>query len=511
MVEKNKMRVIPIDSSSRTAQEIDAAITESVHQFVVSFGIGVSYFFKLLLQRPLIAISLIFGLLWLCYYATVNNWVYDVVYQPDAFLTWERVRWICEARAEVIALWWLAFFGTLGLFVLGITSQMIAHKYRQIFLSTKLVDGRGKTPALIKKRRLDKYRIELEFATNGIGIQRFKEKKDDLESSFNQAIESFNHGKTMSRVRIVLSKHRLPELVTFDEVSKEKPLADASFYVGHSVQGVLTQDIRQLPHMLIAGSTGSGKSVFFKQVLMGLLQSTENLQLYCIDLKAGLEMNCFKRLPNSYVVKNLSLAVGLMSSIEDEMRRRFKFLEQNGLREIVPERDGFDRIVLSIDESSMLTGKLPKTHRDYDNNVKAGEILDNLCKLSRAAAIHIVLATQKVDKTVLPTQVSENISGRMAFKANSVAGSTQVIHTKEAADLPQIKGRGIWLVGTTKHIVQGPFLSEDRLDVLLSQLVEEFQAGDRKLRQKIIHELAANKDTSPSRLKQTIKRKDSDE
>ena len=93
----------------------------------------------------------------------------------------------------------------------------------------------------------------------------------------------------------------------------------------------------------------------------------------------------------------------------------------------------------------------------------------------------MILATQKLDRQVIPTSVSENISGRMAFRANSLQGSLIVLGSKDACDLPDIPGRGIWNFGTKKVIVQAPFIDEKTIKARCLGVKEKYEKGKKKM------------------------------
>ena len=112
-----------------------------------------------------------------------------------------------------------------------------------------------------------------------------------------------------------------------------------TFVVGESYRGTLTQTIRTLPHLMIAGTTYGGKSIFFKQVLLGMLRSSSNLQLYLLDLKRGVEVSEFKSLPNVKIAKDEMESVSLLYGIRDEMTKRFIYLEQKGFNALITGLD----------------------------------------------------------------------------------------------------------------------------------------------------------------------------
>lgn len=185
--------------------------------------------------------------------------------------------------------------------------------------------------------------------------------------------------------------------------------------------------------------------------------------------------------PNVKVIKTMDQAVHLLSLIEREMKNRFAYLEKSNRKQITPEEDKKDRIVVAVDEASVLYMTRSKHDPDYQASLDARRLADSISKLSRAAAIHLLIATQKLDRQVIPTSVSENISGRMAFRANSLQGSMIVLGSKDACELPEIPGRGIWSYGTRKMIIQSPYAAEEIIKERCEQVATLFKEGKRKM------------------------------
>lgn len=472
--------------------KFDEFITEVAHECTVVGGLGLCEYGRLLKHRYFAAMPATAAAYLGCYHFAEN--LYHIAFLRLLFpeiLPLTNFSWISNFPLwqQALALFLCLFFPIV--IVLGIRQRYMRTKYQKLFERCGLTNKHGEAPVLLKRRVADKYREQLVLDTKGIGINHFNEKVDDVEAGFRKAVESINHGDNQGIVTITLTSKKLPDRITFQEILAETPLPANSFYIGYSLEGPQVQDISELPHMLIAGATGGGKSVFFKQVLVGLLSSCEHLQMYLLDLKGGLEMADFVAAPNVTVIKEMSKAVSILRRLEKEMKDRFDYLEKNGYKEINPRRDKKERIIVAVDESSVLFTTLAKIDRDHDLAQEARKLLDSLSKLSRAAGINIILATQKLDKQVLPTSVSENISGRMAFKANSLQGSLLVIGSKDAMDLPEIKGRGIWNFGSQKVIVQAPYIGEQEIKNYCEVIKQEYADGHRKMFNGMLQPIAA--------------------
>lgn len=353
--------------------------------------------------------------------------------------------------------------------ILGLKPYWEFQKIQRGIDQLDLKNGLDTPPKLKKLRQLDSMRKELTIFCPGIGIERFEDKKNSLQTSLGVKVESFIEDYKSKGVKIILTERELPRFVSFKDSSSELK-TDGDFLIGMSESGLRIESIKNLPHVLIAGSTGGGKSVFLKQMLLGLLKSTPRLQMYLIDLKGGLELIDFSPLPNVRIVKTEKEAVQLLKKVTQEMKDRFSYLEKNRLKQIVPERDKKDRIVVAIDESSVLYTKGSEDEWHSKLVFEARFLTDEIAKLSRAAGIHLILATQKVSKETVDTKVQENMSGKMCFKMNTIQGSVTILGSKDAHELSAIPGRGIWSMGSEMMEVQAPMLSEKELDEEILEL-----------------------------------------
>lgn len=329
---------------------------------------------------------------------------------------------------------------------------------------------------VVSVHNVDEFKTTLVIKSVGIGIDKYQQKKSDIEASFAEEVDSIANGGNPQIIILYLTKRKLPKLVKYHDVEAQlvKP---HSFIIGESMKGVVTRTLESLPHLLIAGTTGGGKSVFFKQTLVSLLKSTPRLQLYLLDLKRGVEMKEFGELPNVRIAKTEAEACQMLKKIKDEMDRRFEYLEKTGNKEIIPARDKIDKIVVGIDEASVLYSKVKANPTKAHLINTAREYTDELAKLARAAGIHLIFATQKVSKETIDTKVQENIGGRVCFRMNTMTNSVTVLGNKKAFELPDIKGRAVWASGNDFLEIQAPFLDDDELKNEVDALQEKFSSN----------------------------------
>jgi DNA segregation ATPase FtsK/SpoIIIE-like protein len=162
------------------------------------------------------------------------------------------------------------------------------------------------------------------------------------------------------------------------------------------------------------------------------------------------------------------------------MDRRYKYLEENNHKKINTKRDKFNRIVIAVDECTDLLGKVPRDHTDYSYIVKAIEYMDKLARKARAAGIHILLATQKIDKSSIPTRIQEMMGGRLALRVKTMENSIRLIGNRMAYDLPAVPGRAIWSVDSDFKEVQIPFISDDEINLRVKKIKVELENGTKK-------------------------------
>jgi S-DNA-T family DNA segregation ATPase FtsK/SpoIIIE len=173
-------------------------------------------------------------------------------------------------------------------------------------------------------------------------------------------------------------------------------------------------------------------------------------------------------------------AVELLRQLKKEMDDRFTLLEEKNHKSIDPARDNKERIIVGVDEASVLYTKPSRHDPDFELAVEARYLTDSLAKLSRAAGMHLILATQKLIAEVLPTTITDNISLKVCFKAESVNGSQLVLGSTDAYHMPKIKGRGIWRLGDKQQMFQAPYVTEKEVQEFSKQIAEQFKEQKRK-------------------------------
>ncbi|MBY0386307.1 hypothetical protein K2X05_14210 [bacterium] len=387
-----------------------------------------------------------------------------------------------------IFLFFVVFF-----LIMGLPQMLKNMKYQSIFNVLGIKNGAGEIPKIVEVHDLGNDKELIQFRARGVSVNEFENKNANFATAYGKIASEVRLGRDRRFIEVLLSGKELPKLVLFENI-KEKFNQACSFIVGESMERVITQRIDSLPHLLIAGSTGGGKSNFFRQVVLSLLKNSKHIQFYLLDLKRGIEVVEFSDLPNVRIAKDEKEAVSYLEKIVQEMKDRFKYLEENRKKKIIPEQDNKDLIVVAVDEASVLFGRERAGSENKEYIDKARDYIDELAKLARAAGIHLILATQKPVKESIDTKVLENLQGRMAFRMQSVAGSNVALGNKRAIELSDIKGRGIWQNGTFETEVQTPLLTDELLESELEIIKKDFLEGRRRLQGEMFSTIQATND-----------------
>lgn len=257
-----------------------------------------------------------------------------------------------------------------------------------------------------------------------------------------------------------------------------EPLRQSGFKVpmilGRNILGQpMMLDVSKTPHLLIAGTTGSGKSVCINGLIVSLLytKSPKEVRLIMVDPKV-VELQVYNRIPHllTPVITEPKRVLKMLSWLVDEMERRYRVFSQIGTRNI----EGFNSsvhtlgyatekmpyIVLIMDEFADLMTVIGKDMESY---------VARLMAKARAAGIHVVMATQRPSSEVITGTIKNNIPSRISFAVSSAMNSRIILDESGAENL---LGRGdmLYLANGSNSLsrIQGAFLSDEEVDKVVS-------------------------------------------
>ena len=263
----------------------------------------------------------------------------------------------------------------------------------------------------------------------------------------------------------------LKEILDTDEFRNAK--SPVTMAIGKDIGGkIVVADLSKMPHMLIAGSTGSGKSVCINDIILSMIykSSPEDLRLIMVDPKQ-VELSVYATLPHLLipVVTDPKKAASALRWAVNEMTMRYKKFSDVGAREIVrynelqdDPKNRLPRIVVIIDELADLMMVAPD------------EVEDCICRiaqLGRAAAIHLIVATQRPSADVITGLIKANIPSRAAFAVSSAIDSRIIL---DCTGAEKLLGRGDCLFhpnGAAKPTrLQAAFVSDEEVEAVVNDV-----------------------------------------
>lgn len=330
----------------------------------------------------------------------------------------------------------------------------------------------------------------------GVKVSKITHLSDDIALSLAASsirIEAPIPGKSAVGIEVPnkeVSPVYLREVIESEEFKNFNK--NIAFAVGKDIGGnCVVADLSKMPHLLIAGATGSGKSVCINTLIVSLLYkySPENVKLLLVDPKV-VELNVYNDIPHLLipVVTNPKKAAGALNWAVTEMTRRYNLFAENNVRNIEGYNELYNKgkigeklpwIVIVIDELADLMMVCPGEVEEY---------IGRLAQMARAAGMHLVIATQRPSVDVITGVIKANIPSRISFAVSSQIDSRTII---DSAGAEKLLGKGDMLfypVGESKPIrIQGAFISEEEVEKIVNFI--KSQKNEIKYEENIINEI----------------------
>ena len=321
----------------------------------------------------------------------------------------------------------------------------------------------------VKLSRIESLQDDIALAMKARGIRMII----PIPGKGTVGVEIPNHKSVTVKIRSVVGSKK------FNDSSMQLPIA-----LGKTISGeVYVDDLTKMPHLLVAGSTGSGKSVGINTIITSLLYKMHpsDLKFLLIDPKK-IELNLYEKLKNHYLAVSKDYAekiittpqnsVLALKSLEIEMEKRYERLANATVRNIADYNKKFLDGRLKDDEN-IKHGKMPYVIVIIDEladlmitaSREVEEPIARLAQLARAVGIHLVLATQRPSVDVITGVIKANFPARIAFLVNSKVDSRTILDMNGAE---QLLGKGDMLYtppGAGKPVrIQSPFISSEEVE-----------------------------------------------
>lgn len=304
----------------------------------------------------------------------------------------------------------------------GISEQAAEEKLSEIHFTNKA----GAGPRLMKRKRDEKdSRILVShYHSVGIPLAVWLARREEIESALDCSIISIREGADSKQeiiTRSIDSRYAIPDFIEWsDEHIKSE---DFVLSLGEGLLGEITVDLAKLPHAVIGGTTGSGKSVVLRTLLWQSI--VKGARIYIVDFKGGVEFD--KRWEDyAEVVTQKERALDILKELTCEMWKRLMLFRKEGCKNIGEHNRCHGdlqlcRVVLACDELAEMLDKdgiTDKTEKDLMGELERE--MSTLARLSRAAGIHMLLGMQRPDARVLKGQIKNNSPVRICGRAEPV-------------------------------------------------------------------------------------------
>ncbi len=326
----------------------------------------------------------------------------------------------------------------------------------------------------------------------GVKVSKIVNLHDDLALALaakDIRIEAPIPGKSAVGIEVPNEEIAMVSLREVLDSAVTKQSSKLLFALGRDISGdAVVSELSKMPHMLIAGATGSGKSVCVNGIITTILMRAKphEVKMMMIDPKK-VELNVYNGIPHllTPVVTDPKKASKALKKIVDEMERRYELFSETSTRNIEGYNDYIRKYNQTLPEEEqqpnlpyivVLVDELADLMMVASNDVE--DAITRLAQMARAAGIHLILATQRPSVDVITGVIKANIPSRIAFSVSSATDSRTIL---DAGGAEKLLGRGDMLftpVGSSKPTrVQGAFLSDEEVERVVDHCVEQQKAS----------------------------------
>lgn len=324
----------------------------------------------------------------------------------------------------------------------------------------------------IENRRVTPFAVIFDVKpAEGVSVKNFRKLRTEFELFMASPVEITSEGVQQYTIGMAIKSLHRP-IVELRTILESKEYADSNYELpvaaGMNILGLpLCFDIARAPHLLIAGTTGSGKSVFLNDIVLSILfsKTPEQVRMIMIDPKR-VELGPYNGIPHLLrpVIYDVDQSIDAMKWISQEMDSRYRLFADVGVRDYSRYNEISDntlpRILIIVDEYMEMMYKAPH---------ELEEIIKRISRMARAAGIHLVLATQRPSSDIITNGIKANIPCRASFTVVDWRESKTIIDRTGAE---RLLGSGDMLYSPAESSIpihaQASFVGNDEIDAVIS-------------------------------------------
>lgn len=330
-------------------------------------------------------------------------------------------------------------------------------------------NGIGEAPFLADVRPIPHSDLkEYEFFGYGIPRDFYEDNIPEIEAALNAIVAEIRDGRDKRHTTLVLAD---PHAIDVPERWADHLISHQDFIlnIGKSVLGYERIDLNLIPHMLIGGSTGSGKTVLLKNLLYQCY--CKGARVYVADFKGGIDFSyAWEQLV--HVDTTIDALIETLDNIVSELNERKIIFREQGYANFADYCNDHPielrRIIFACDEIAELLDKSGLDKAEKEQVALVEKSLSTIARQGRAFGIHLILATQRPDATILNGQIRNNLDYRICGRADDVLSKIVLDKTDASERIPKYE-RGLFLTNFD-HLVRAFYFTDDDLTAQLEEL-----------------------------------------
>lgn len=354
----------------------------------------------------------------------------------------------------------IVILGGIGILIL-LGTPLGTRKIHENLLRIGFVNRAGECPILVSKYKDKKEKaIVLKFENRGIPITEWNRQYAELQTALNCYIAKIEYGKNLRYILLytVSAKNNLPQKLYWSDEYLQKD--SFVLVLGKGLVEEETVNLNKTPHLLLGGSTGSGKSILLKLLVMQCIK--KGAVVYIADFKGGVDFpsSWYDKCKLIFREQELLEVLTNIVIILEERKEMFRETECANIDEYNKKtKSDLQRIIFACDEVAELLDKTGLGKEDKDLVLKIENKLSVIARQGRAFGIHMILATQRPDANILSGQIKNNIDYRVCGRADKVL-SQIILDSPDAAEKIPKTVQGKFL--TNSGVVFQGYLFDER-------------------------------------------------
>lgn len=354
----------------------------------------------------------------------------------------------------------IMILGGIGILIL-LGTPLGTRKIHENLLRIGFVNRAGECPILVSKYKDKREKaLVLKFENRGISITEWNRQYAELQTALNCYIAKIEYGKNLRYILLytVSAKNTLPQKLYWSDEYLQKD--SFVLVLGKGLVEEETVNLNKTPHLLLGGSTGSGKSMLLKLLVMQCVK--KGAVVYIADFKGGVDFPTmwYDKCKLIFREQELFEVLTNIVAILEERKEMFRETECANIDEYNQRtKSDLQRIVFACDEVAELLDKTGLGKEDKDLVLKIENKLSVIARQGRAFGIHMILATQRPDANILSGQIKNNIDYRVCGRADKVL-SQIILDSPDAAEKIPKTVQGKFL--TNSGVVFQGYLFDER-------------------------------------------------